>query len=260
MALADVIEFEIIGEDLQCVRIELDPGEAVVAEAGALMMMEDGVEMRTVFGDGSGQERGFLGRLVAAGKRLLVGESLFMTVFRNAASTVKSVYFAAPYPGRIIPIHLARVGGCIVAQKDSFLCAARGVSISVALTRRLGAGFFGGEGFILEKIEGDGWVFLHTGGVVVEKQLRAGELLRVDTGCVVAFTAQVDYDIEFVKGIKNFLFGGEGLFFTVLRGPGMVWIQSLPFNRLADRVLAGASRGKEEGSVLGGMYDLLSGD
>ncbi len=261
--VADVIDYEVIGDDLQCVRIELDPEEAVVAEAGALLFMEDDIEMKTVFGD-PGKDQGFFGKLLSAGKRLLTGESLFMTVFINRGHRKRSVYFAGPYPGKIIPVHLPDVGGVLYAQKDSFLCGARGISIGIAFQRRLGVGFFGGEGFILQKLEGDGWAFLHAGGAIIEKELGEGETLRVDTGCLVAFTSTVDYDIQFVGGIKTALFGGEGLFFAKLTGPGRVWLQSLPFSRLADRVIDASaklgSKRKGEGSVLGSLYDLVSGD
>lgn len=235
-----VIDYEIIGDDLQFVEVELDPGEAAVGEAGAMMYMQDGVSMDTVFGDGSAQEGGWMGKLFGPGKRLLTGESMFTTVFVNEGQGKKRVAFAAASPGKIVPVHLRELGGALLAQKDAFLCAAKGVSLGIAFQRRLGAGLFGGEGFILQKLEGDGYVFLHAGGALVEKQLKAGEVLRVDTGCVVAFQPSVDFDIEYVGKLKSALFGGEGLFFATLTGPGHVWLQSLPFSRLADRILSQA--------------------
>ena len=235
-----VIDYQIVGDDLQFVEIELDPGEAAVGEAGAMMYMQDGVSMDTVFGDGSAQEGGWMGKLFGAGKRLLTGESMFTTVFVNQGQGKKRVAFAAASPGKIVPVHLRELGGALLAQKDAFLCAAKGVSLGIAFQRRLGAGLFGGEGFILQKLEGDGYVFLHAGGALVEKQLKAGEVLRVDTGCVVAFQPSVDFDIEYVGKLKSALFGGEGLFFATLTGPGHVWLQSLPFSRLADRILSQA--------------------
>jgi len=228
------------------------------------MYMEDGIEMETIFGDGSQQNSGFLGALMGAGRRLLIGESLFMTVFQNRGSGKKRVAFGAPYPGKIIPIHLAQIGGELLAQKDSFLCAAKGVSIGIAFTKRFGAGLFGGEGFILERLQGDGLAFVHAGGTILQRDLAPGELLRVDTGCIVALQPSVSYDIQFVGRIKTALFGGEGLFFATLRGPGRVWLQSLPFSRLAGRIYAAAPQsgrgGREEGSVLGGLGRLLDGD
>ena len=258
------VDYEILGEDLQFVKIELDPGEAVVGEAGAMMYIEDGIQMETIFGDGSPQPGGLMGTLMSAGKRLLVGESLFMTVFMNQGQGKKKAAFAAPYPGKIIALHLAELGGELVAQKDSFLCAANGVTIGVAFTKRFGAGLFGGEGFILERLQGDGWCFVHAGGTLEEKTLAPGEVLRVDTGCIVAMQPNVSYDIEMVGGLKSMLFGGEGLFFATLRGPGKVWLQSLPFSRLASRIYAAApqtgGRRREEGSILGGLGNLLDGD
>lgn len=235
-----VIDYQIVGDDLQFVEIELDPGEAAVGEAGAMMYMEDGISMDTLFGDGSEQQSGLMGKLFGAGKRLMTGESLFTTVFVNQGQGKKRVAFAAASPGKIVPIHLRELGGTLLAQKDAFLCAAKGVSLGIAFQRRLGAGLFGGEGFILQKLEGDGYAFLHAGGTLVEKQLKAGEVLRVDTGCVVAFQPSVDFDIEYVGKLKSALFGGEGLFFATLTGPGHVWLQSLPFSRLADRILSQA--------------------
>ena len=264
MAMMHEIDFKIHGDDMQFVEIELDPMEAVVAEAGGMMFMEDGIQMETIFGDGSQQNSGLLGTLLGAGKRLLTGESLFMTVFQNRGMGKKKVAFGAPYPGKIIPIHLAQLGGELLAQKDSFLCAAKGVSLGIAFTKRLGAGFFGGEGFILERLQGDGLAFVHAGGTILQKDLAPGELLRVDTGCIVAFQPSIDYDIQFVGGIKSALFGGEGLFFATLRGPGRVWLQSLPLSRLAGRIVAAAPQtgrgGREEGSLLGGLGRMLDGD
>ncbi|PDO10465.1 MAG: TIGR00266 family protein [Candidatus Reconcilbacillus cellulovorans] len=259
---AHEIDYAISGHEMQYVEIVLDPGESVVAEAGSLMMMDDGIEMETIFGDGSDEHKGLVGKLLGAGKRILTGESLFMTVFTNRSHDRRSVAFASPYPGKIIPLDLAQLGGKVICQKDSFLCAAKGVSVGIEFQRRLGVGFFGGEGFIMQRLEGDGLAFVHTGGTVCERELAPGERIRVDTGCLVAMTRDVDYDIEFVKGIKTALFGGEGLFFASLRGPGRVWIQSLPFSRMADRIVSasGFFGRKEEGSVLGGLGRLLDGD
>jgi uncharacterized protein (TIGR00266 family) len=259
---AHEIDYAIIGSELQFVEIELDPGESVVAEAGSFMMMDDGIQMQTIFGDGSGEQKGFMGKLFGAGKRLLTGESLFMTVFTNEGHGKKRISFASPYPGKIIPMDLSELNGKIICQKDAFLCAAKGVSIGIDFQRKLGTGFFGGEGFIMQKIEGDGLAFVHAGGMVVERVLQPGEIIRLDTGCLVAMTQEVDYSIEMVKGIKTAIFGGEGLFFATLRGPGRVWVQSLPFSRLADRVASASRIGgrKEEGSILGGIGNLLDGD
>ncbi len=255
------IDYRIHGEEMQYVEVELDPQETAVAEAGAFMMMEDGIQMETIFGDGSQQQSGLLGKLFSAGKRLLTGESLFMTAYTNIANGKKKVSFASPYPGKIIPLDLLRLGGKVVCQKDAFLCAAKGVSVSLEFQRKLGAGLFGGEGFIMQKLEGDGLAFVHAGGHVTERELQPGELLKVDTGCLVAFTQEVTYDIQFVGGIKNTLFGGEGVFFATLRGPGKVWIQTLPISRLAGRILQYATTSrKEEGSILGGLGNLLDGD
>ena len=254
------IDYTIHGEELQFVEIELDPNETAIAEAGSFMMMDQGIEMQTIFGDGSQQQTGIFGKLVNAGKRLLTGESLFMTAFTNTAQGKLKVSFAAPYTGKIIPLDLSLHNGKIIAQKDAFLCAAKGVSVGIALQRRLGTGIFGGEGFIMQKLEGDGMCFVHAGGYVIERTLRPGEVLKVDTGCVVAYTQEVDFDIEFVKGVKNFIFGGEGLFFARLAGPGKVWIQSLPISRLAGKMLSyGTVNRKEEGSILGGIGNLLDG-
>lgn len=256
------IDYRIFGEEMQYVEVELDPGETAVAEPGAFMMMDDGIQMQTIFGDGSQQQQGgLLGKLFSAGKRLLVGENLFMTAFTNIGQGKRHVSFASPYPGKIIPLDLLRLGGRIICQKDAFLCAAKGVSIGIEFQRKLGTGLFGGEGFIMERLEGDGMAFMHAGGHVVEKELMPGELIKIDTGCIVAFTANVEYDIQFVGGIKNTLFGGEGVFFATLRGPGKVWIQSLPISRLAGRILQYATyKRKEEGSILGGLGNLLDGD
>lgn len=262
MPQAHEIDYRIIGEEMQYVEIELDPQETAIAESGSFMLMDDGIQMQTIFGDGSAQQQsGLLGKLFSAGKRILTGESLFMTAFTNTGSGKKRVSFASPYPGKIIPLDLAQLGGTIVCQKDSFLCAAKGVSVGIALQRKLGTGLFGGEGFIMQKLEGDGMAFVHAGGHVFERQLQPGELIKIDTGCVVAYTNQVDFDIQFVGGIKNTIFGGEGLFFATLRGPGKVWIQTLPVSRLASRILAyGTGSRKEEGSLLGGLGNLLDGD
>jgi len=249
---------------MQFVEVELDPQEAAVAEAGGMMYMEDGIEMETIFGDGSQQRSGFLGALVGAGKRLLTGESLFMTIFQNRCAGKKKVAFGAPYPGKIIAVHLSEIGGELIAQKDSFLCAAKGVTVGIAFQRKIGAGLFGGEGFIMQRLQGDGWAFIHAGGTLLQRDLGPGEFLRVDTGCIVAFQPSVDYDIQMVRGIKSMFFGGEGLFFATLRGPGRVWLQSLPLSRLADRIYAAAPRaggsGREEGSLLGGLGRMLDGD
>jgi len=255
------IDFKVYGEELQYVEIELDPQESAIAESGAMMMMEDGITMQTIFGDGSAQQQtGLLGKLMSAGKRVLVGESLFMTAFTNSSQGKKRVSFAAPYVGKIIPMDLQQLGGTIIAQKDAFLCAAKGVSVGIHFQRRLGTGIFGGEGFIMEKVEGDGMAFVHAGGYVLEKNLVPGEVLKVDTGCVVAYTPTVDFDIEFVRGIRNWMFGGEGLFFARLQGPGKVWIQSLPISRLAGRLVEyGTYKRKEEGSILGGLGNIFDG-
>ncbi|HYJ38435.1 MAG TPA: TIGR00266 family protein [Chitinophagaceae bacterium] len=256
------IDYRIMGEEMQYVELELDNNETAIAESGAFMMMDDGIQMQTIFGDGSAQQgTGILGKLFSAGKRVLTGESLFMTAFTNISSGKKRVSFASPYPGKIIPLDLRELGGRIIAQKDAFLCAAKGVSIGIEFQKRLGTGIFGGEGFIMEKLEGDGMAFVHAGGHVFEKSLQNGELLKVDTGCLVAYTSTVDYDIQFVGGIRNTLFGGEGLFFATLRGPGKIWLQTLPISRLASRVLAyGSYKRKEEGSILGGLGNVIDGD
>jgi uncharacterized protein (TIGR00266 family) len=256
------IDYKIYGEELQYVEIELDPNETAIAESGAMMMMEDGIQMQTIFGDGSSQQQssGLLGKLMSAGKRILVGESLFMTAFTNTSQGKKKVSFAAPYTGKIVALDLLQLGGQIIAQKDAFLCAAKGVSIGIHFQKRLGTGIFGGEGFIMEKVEGDGMAFMHAGGYVLEKTLVPGEVLKVDTGCVVAYTPTIDFDIEFVKGIRNWMFGGEGLFFARMQGPGKIWIQSLPISRLAGRLVEyGTWKRKEEGSVLGGLGNIFDG-
>jgi len=258
------IDFKIYGDDMQFVEVELDPGETVIAEAGSLMMMEDQIHMETIFGDGSSGGGGLMGKLLGAGKRMITGESLFMTTFTNQGSGKKHVSFASPYPGKIVPMDLSELGGKIICQKDAFLAAAKGVSVGVEFQRKIGAGFFGGEGFIMQKLEGDGMAFVHAGGTIFQKTLAPGEILRVDTGCLVAMTKDVDYNIEMVKGVKTALFGGEGLFFATLRGPGTVWIQSLPFSRLASRVFAAAPQaggnGRDEGSLLGGVFRMFDGD
>jgi len=263
---ADEIDFEIFGEEMQFVEITLDPNEACIAEAGAFMYMDPGIDMQTIFGDGSAQTEsgGFLGKVLSAGKRVLTGESLFMTVFGNTTGKRQSVAFASPYPGSIIPVDLKQHGHTLLCQKDAFLAAAKGVSVGIALQRKIGAGLFGGEGFILQKLEGDGLVFVHAGGAVIHRDLQAGEMLRLDTGCLVAFEQTIDYDIQLVKGIKTAIFGREGLFYAALTGPGRVWIQSLPFSRLAGRIVAAIPRGgksrKGEGTVLGDLGELFMGD
>ncbi len=256
------IDYKIFGEEMQYVEVELDPNETAVAEPGAFMMMDDGIQMETMFGDGSQQQNNsILNKLFSAGKRMLVGENLFMTAYTNIGSGKKHVSFASPYPGKIIPLNLQQLGGTIICQKDAFLCAAKGVSIGIEFQKKLGTGLFGGEGFIMERLEGDGMAFMHAGGHVLQRELAPGELLKIDTGCIVGFTATVEYDIQFIGGIKNTIFGGEGLFFATLRGPGTVWIQTLPISRLAGRILRYATTTrKEEGSVLGGLGNLLDGD
>ncbi len=257
------IDYKIIGEEMQVVEVELDPNETAIAESGSFLCMDDDIEMHTVFGDGSdGTGGGFFGKLMTAGKRMLTGESLFMTTYTNHGHTKQRVTFAAPYPGKIIPMDLGKMpDGRVVCQKDSFLAAAKGVTIGIEFQRKLGTGLFGGEGFIMQKLEGDGMAFVHAGGHILEKKLDVGQSLRVDTGCLVAFTSRVSYDIQFVKGIRNMVFGGEGLFFAELRGPGTVWIQSLPISRLAGRIIQyGSFNRKEEGSILGGLGNLLDGD
>ena len=265
----DVIDYKIYGTETQFVEVELDPGEAAVGEAGAMMFMEDGIVMDTVFGDGSAQQKNFWGKLVGAGKRLVTGESLFTTVFQNNGSGKRKVAFAAPYPGTLIPIHLPDVGGTLICQKDSFLCAAKGVALGIEFQRKLGVGLFGGEGFVMQRLDGDGLAFIHAGGTLYERDLQPGEVLKVDTGCIVALTRSVSYDIQYIGGLKSALFSGEGLFFAVLQGPGKVWLQSLPLSRMANRIVMAApaigGRSSETGSLLGagaagGLLGGLLGD
>jgi uncharacterized protein (TIGR00266 family) len=254
----DVVDYEIKGAEMQFVEVELDPGEAAVGEAGSMMFMEAGIGMDTVFGDGRQNDgSGIFGKLLGAGKRLITGESLFTTVYTNNARTKQRVAFAAPYPGKIMPMDLSRLGGTLICQKDAFLCAARGVSLGIFFQRKLSAGFFGGEGFIMQKLEGTGLAFVHAGGTVMQRELQPGETLFVDTGCLVAMTPQVNFEVQFVGKVKTALFGGEGLFFAKVSGPGTVWLQSLPFSRLASRVFAAAPQtgggGRGEGSLLTGV-------
>lgn len=253
----DVVDYEIKGAEMQFVEVELDPGEAAVGEAGSMMYMDAGIDMDTVFGDGSAQQGGLFGKLLGAGKRLVTGESLFTTIYSNTARDKRRVAFAAPYPGKILAMDLGLLGGTLICQKDSFLCAARGVSLGIQFQRKLGVGFFGGEGFIMQKLEGNGLAFVHAGGSLLQRELAAGQTLMVDTGCIVAYTPSVDFEIQYVGKVKTALFGGEGLFFAKLTGPGTVWLQSLPFSRLASRVFAAAPQtgggGRGEGSVLGGF-------
>ena len=261
---AHEIDFRVLGSEMQFVEVELDPGESAIAEAGSMMYMTQGIAMETVFGDGSSQRSGVMGALLGAGKRLITGESLFMTVFTNQGGGKQQVSFAAPYPGKILAMDLKQLGGQLICQKDSFLCAAKGVSIGIAFQRKIGVGLFGGEGFIMQRLEGDGLCFVHAGGTVHPIDLAPGQTLRVDTGCLVALQPTVSYDIQFVGGVKSALFGGEGLFFASLTGPGRAWLQSLPFSRMADRIYkaapaAGGSR-RGEGSILGGLGGLLDGD
>ncbi|WP_443192775.1 TIGR00266 family protein [Mucilaginibacter sp. KACC 22063] len=259
----DEIDYRIFGEEMQYVEIELDPNESAIAESGAFMVMDDGIQMQTIFGDGSQQTSGggIMGKLFSAGKRLLVGESLFMTAFTNVGYGKKRVSFASPYPGKIIPLDLSLLGGAVICQKDAFLAAAKGVAINIQFQRKLGTGLFGGEGFIMERLEGDGMAFMHAGGHVFERELQAGEFIKIDTGCLVAYTQGIDFDIQFIGGIRNKIFGGEGFFFATLRGPGKVWIQTLPVSRLASRILSYATGPRrEEGSILGGLGNLLDGD
>jgi len=267
MKKAHEIDFTVYGDDMQFVEIGLDSGESVVAEAGAMMYMDGSIEYDSVFGDGSGRDsgKGIMGMLMGAGKRVLTGESLFITVFTNTAYERKVVAFAAPYPGKIIPFDLSDLGGQIICQRDAFLCAAKGISIEIAFQRKIGAGLFGGEGFIMQRLVGDGLAFMHAGGTIIKKDLAQGEMLKIDTGCLVAMTSSVNYDVEFAGNIKSAIFGGEGLFFATLKGPGAVWLQSLPFSRLADRMIAAGKKGggsKEEGSLLGniGLGDLFGKD
>jgi uncharacterized protein (TIGR00266 family) len=261
--VADEIDYEILGSEMQYVEVTLDPGEMVIAEPGGMMYMTPGIVMETRFGDPSkshDQQGGFLGKLMTAGKRVLTGESLFMSTFQNAASDRQVVAFAAPYPGKIIPLDLKSLGGEMICQKDSFLCAARGISVGIAFQRKIGVGLFGGEGFIMQRLTGQGIALVHAGGTLMRRTLKHGENLKCDTGTIVAMQPSVNYDIQTVGGIKNTLFGGEGLFLATLTGPGDIWLQSLPFSRLAGRMMAGARGGKEEGSILGGLGGLLDGD
>jgi uncharacterized protein (TIGR00266 family) len=260
---SDEIDYEIFGNEMQYVEITLDPNEMVIAEAGAMMYMTPDIKMETTFGDPSKQEKGFLGKVLSAGKRVITGESLFMTTFSACGTGRAKVAFASPYPGKIVPMHLDQLGGELICQKDSFLCGARGTQIGIAFQKKIGVGLFGGEGFIMQRLTGDGIVLVHAGGTLMQRNLAAGEMLKVDTGCLVALTPSVNYDIQFVGGIKNTLFGGEGLFFAALTGPGTIWLQSLPFSRMAGRVVAaagGGRTGKEEGSLLGGLGNMLGGN
>lgn len=263
MQQMDVIDYQIHGDDMQFVELQLDPGEAVVGEGGSMMYMQDGIEMDTIFGDGSNQNKGILGSLFGAGKRVLTGESIFMTVFHNEINVKRVIAFGAPIPGKIVPMPLGELGGEIIAQKDAFLVAAKGVEIDIAFQKKIGVGFFGGEGFIMQRLRGDGMTFINACGTLIERELRSGEALRVDTGCLVALQPSVTYDIKYVGKIKTAMFGGEGLFLTHLRGPGRVWLQSMPFSRLARRIFAAApqtkGRRRGEGSILGALGDLLHG-
>ncbi|MBU1211728.1 MAG: AIM24 family protein [Alphaproteobacteria bacterium] len=260
--IADDVDFEIKGQEMQFVEIELDPGESAIAEAGAMMFKDVSVHMDTIFGDGSKPQTGIFGSIMGAGKRLLTGESLFMTVFTHQGQGKARVAFAAPYPGTVLPFHLTDLGGTLICQKDAFLCAARGVSVGMHFQKRIMTGLFGGEGFIMQKLEGDGFAFIHVGGAVIERELGPGEELHVDTGCLAAMTSTVDFDIVRAGSVKSMIFGGEGVFFAHLRGPGKVWLQSLPFSRLAGRVLAnmGPTGGTGEGSVLGPLGGMFDGD
>lgn len=267
MRRAHEVDFTIFGDDMQFVEIQLDSGESIIAESGAMMYMDQSIRMETVFGDGSGQEqgKGLMGMMMGAGKRLLTGESLFTTQFTNSGPQRRAVAFAAPYPGKIIPMDLGDYGGQMLCQKDAFLCAAKGIRLEIAFQKKVGVGLFGGEGFIMQKLLGDGLAFVHAGGTIVQKELQAGDMLKVDTGCLVALTGGVQYDVEFTGDAKNALFGGEGLFLSTLKGPGIVWLQSIPFSRLAKRIHSIGGKGgggKGEGSVLGniGIGDLFGGD
>lgn len=254
------IDFEIIGSEMQLVEIELDPHESVIAEAGAMMYMDNNIHMETIFGDGSDKSSagGLMGKFLTAGKRLLTGESLFMTIFTNCGSGKQRVSFSAPYPGKIMPMDLKQFNGELICQKDSFLCAAKGVSVGIAFNKKIGVGLFGGEGFIMQKLEGDGLAFVHAGGTIIKKELRPGETILLDTGCLVALTRTINYDIQMAKGIKSAIFGGEGLFLATLTGPGTVWLQSLPFSRLAGRIMSNAgSKSRDEGSILGGISNIF---
>ena len=274
----DVVDYEIKGAEMQFVEVELDPGEAAVGEAGSMMFMENGIVLDTIFGDGSQANSGLWGALVGAGKRLISGANVFTTVFMNQSGQKRRVAFAAPVPGKILAIDLRAVGGTLIAQKQSFLCAAKGVAIGIAFQQRLGVGFFGGDGFVMQRLDGDGMAFVHAGGTVEKRELQPGETLLIDHGCLVAFTQTINFEIQFVGGVKTALFGGEGLFFAKVTGPGIVWIQSLPFSRLASRIFAAAPQnggsadragsssgmgvigGLATGGILGGLGSLLSGD
>lgn len=252
------VDYEIFGDDMQLVEITLDQNESVVAEAGGMMFMEQGINMETIFGDASeATSGGLMGKLKGGAKRMLTGESLFMTLFTNSDPNRKKVAFAAPYPGKIIPLDLSQYNNKIICQKDAFLCAAKGTAVGIAFQKKIGAGFFGGEGFIMQKLEGDGLAFVHAGGTIVEKNLQPGESLKVDTGCLVALTSSVNYDIQMIGGVKNTLFGGEGFFLATVTGPGKVWLQSIPFSRMADKIIAAAGPGKSgkngESSLLGNL-------
>lgn len=258
---SDEIDYQVFGSEMQYVEVTLDPGETVIGEPGAMMYMTPGIQMQTVFGDPSQQQQGFLGKLATAGKRVMTGESMFVTTFTAAGSGREIVAFAAPYPGKIIPLHLNQHGGEIICQKDSFVCAAKGVQIGIAFQKKIGVGLFGGEGFIMQRLTGDGIALVHAGGTIMERVLQPGETIRLDTGCLVAIERTINYDIQFVGGLKNTLFGGEGMFLATVTGPGKVWLQSLPFSRLAGRVLANAPQGggksRDEGSILGNIGGLL---
>ncbi len=258
MRKAHEVEFKVYGDDMQFVEIMLDPGETVIAEAGAMMYMDSSIAMDAIFGDGSGREgNDFVGKLFSAGKRLITGESLFMTTYTNTGSGKRCAAFAAPYPGKVIPFDLSELGGTLICQRDAFLCAAMGISVGIAFQKKIGVGLFGGEGFIMQRLEGDGLAFMHAGGAIIRKDLLPGETLKLDTGCLVALTPSVDFDLQFMSSFKSALFGGEGLALATLRGPGSVWLQSLPFSRLADRIFAaskaGGGKGKGEGSILGNI-------
>jgi uncharacterized protein (TIGR00266 family) len=261
---ADEIDYEIFGSECQYCEITLDPNEQVIAEAGSMMFMTGGIVMETQFGDGSGQQQGWFDKIKSAGKRVLTGESLFVTTFTNRSPSRAVVAFGSPYPGHMIPVHLDQLGGELICQKDAFLCGARGIEISIAFQKKILVGLFGGEGFIMQRLRGDGIAILHAGGTMMRRELLPGEVLRVDTGCLMAVTPSIQYDVEMVSGVKNVIFGGEGLFMATLRGPGTVWLQSLPFGRLAGRILSNAVAGKrggaDEGSVLGGLGGLFMGD
>jgi uncharacterized protein (TIGR00266 family) len=254
------VDYEVFGDDLQLVEVELDPGETCIAEAGAMTYMEDGITFVAKMGDGSDAKQGFFSKLWSAGKRVLIGESIFLTHFTNEGKGKRRVAFGAPYPGKIIPVNLMDVNNVIICQKDAFLCAALGTKLGIAFQKKLGVGFFGGEGFILQRLEGDGMAFMHACGCIIERKLEKGQTLRVDTGCIVAFTESVNYDIQKAGNLKSMIFGGEGLFLATLTGPGRVWLQSLPFSRLAERIGVAAGGGKEEGSVLGGLGRMIGGD